>query len=542
MNRALRQDRIEHHLVKRLQAIIRQQKADIAILNNVINAVPGRFYWKDQQGVYLGANTRFIKTMPSIQREQHGVEDTVIGKTDEALFPKAVVDRYHKQDLDVMKTEQESTLEDTVLLPDGHTLIVQSIKRPLYGDTGEIAGIVGQTLDITPLKAAEKKRADEKNAIIHDLEYIVSHMPGYIYWKNKRSEYLGCNERLARFSHLNKPSDIIGKTDEDFEWGKQQADQFRQDDQLIMETGKNLITEYELDQKREDGQPLYVRTEKMPFYDQDGKVIGVLAIAFDITDQKALERQLIEEKNKAEQANRIKTEFMRNMEHDIRTPFSGVWGMANHLWEIEQDETKKEYLHDITQCAKELLDYCNSILDFSKIESGLLVIIDKKFVLEQLVDSVVKIELPAATYKKLQLKVSYDANIPPILIGDRYRLHKILINLVSNAIKFTKKGHIELNVSLIKKTKQSALVRLIIEDTGIGIPEDKQDYIFEKFSRLSSSNKGFYKGIGLGLRVVKNFMHDIDGEVDLVSIVGKGTQFICTIPFQLPLTNDFVEQ
>ncbi|WP_267256346.1 ATP-binding protein [Coxiella endosymbiont of Ornithodoros maritimus] len=127
------------------------------------------------------------------------------------------------------------------------------------------------------------------------------------------------------------------------------------------------------------------------------------------------------------------------------------------------------------------------------------------------------------------------------LIGDRYRLHRILINLLSNAIKFTVQGYVKLKVNLVRKTGKFVIVRFIVEDTGIGIPKEKQEYIFEKFSRLSLSNKGFYKGIGLGLRIVKQFMHEMEGEIDLISEYEKGTQFICTISFKLPLSDDFVE-
>jgi len=177
------------------------------------------------------------------------------------------------------------------------------------------------------------------------------------------------------------------------------------------------------------------------------------------------------------------------MEHDIRTPFSGVLGMATHLWEVEQDVIKKECLNDIVQCAKELLDYCNSILDFSNIESGLHLVTEKKFRLQDIVNSAVKMELPAAKLKQLSLTLDYDAAIPNVLMGDSHRIHRILVNLLSNAIKFTQHGHIKLSVALLPKEHSSVLVRFRVEDTGVGIPEDKKDYIFEKFTRLSLSNK-----------------------------------------------------
>jgi two-component system, OmpR family, aerobic respiration control sensor histidine kinase ArcB len=538
----LEKDATTDSYVEQLEKTIQRQQQEIACLKNVIECLPGNIYWKDRQGTYLGGNAYPNKKSGDVKPQVHFSEQTVTGKNDYDFFPKAVAEQYRKNDIDVMENQKELTLEESAILPNGDAIIQLSTKRPLYNESGQVVGVVGSNVDISDLKEREKSLIEKRDSAIHDLEYIISKMPGYIYWKNTRSEYMGCNERLAKASNLETPSDIMGKTDYDFEWGKDQAAQFVEDDKYIMRTGESLVTEYELPQTREDGKNLYIRTDKMPFYDNNGKIIGLLAIAIDITDQKELERILIEEKNKAEQANLVKTEFIRNMEHDIRTPFSGVWGMANYLWEQEENAARKEYLGYITQCAKELLDYCNGILDFSRIESGLLAVVDKKFELEKVVDSVINIEYPIAIHKKLELRTDYDKDIPKVLLGDRYRIYRMLLNLLSNAIKFTEEGHVELKVCLLNKTEKSALVRFIVEDTGIGIPDSKQEYIFEKFSRLSLSNKGIYKGIGLGLRVVKQFMHEIGGEIDVISEVGKGTQFICTIPFDIPLTNDFVEE
>jgi two-component system aerobic respiration control sensor histidine kinase ArcB len=256
----------------------------------------------------------------------------------------------------------------------------------------------------------------------------------------------------------------------------------------------------------------------------------------------AIEHELRQAKALAEQANVIKTEFMRNMEHDIRTPFNGVLAMASCLRDLETDVTKKECLSNIADSAQELLDYCNSLLDFSKIAAGMLAVLNKKFDFKKLIYAIIKIELPAAICKKLELKITYADNIPNILVGDYYRLQRILINLISNAIKFTAIGHIQLHVSLLKQNEKSVLLRIIVADTGVGIAPEHHEYIFEKFSRLNLSNKGTYKGLGLGLRIVKQFMQEMGGEIDLLSSIGEGTRFICTIPFELPLTNDFVTE
>lgn len=370
---------------------------------------------------------------------------------------------------------------------------------------------------------------------IHKLEYIIANMPGYVYWKDKHSKYMGCNNNLAKVSGLKNPSEIIGKTDYDFEWGKEQADQFVKDDREVMETRITHTSEYQLPVKRFDGNYLIVRTDKMPLYNEKGNVIGVLAIAVDVTDQKLLEKKLIREKEKAEALSQAKTEFLRNMEHDIRTPFSGIYSMTEILARQETNAEKKELLQIITQSAKELLDYCNGIVDFARLESGKWPILIKKFNFKNLLDSVITMESPPAKVKGLQLITNYHADVPQILIGDEYRVERILINLMSNAIKFTKNGFVKASVNIVKKdVKKNIILKISIQDTGIGIPKDKYVYIFGKFNRLTPSNKSPYVGSGLGLSIVKQLVEELKGKIDLISSQGKGTTFTCVIPFKIP--------
>lgn len=388
-----------------------------------------------------------------------------------------------------------------------------------------------------------KKLLKEKESEIFQLKSVINHIPGDVYWKNKEGVYIGINttgsNSLRKMNLLWKTEDIIGKTDYEL-YDKETADLFRKNDLDVMRTGVE-ITKEEVANLPSGDKKIHLST-KQPLYDEGGNVNGIVGNTIDITYLKKIESQLIEQKEKAEEADLIKTEFIRNMEHDIRTPFSGIWGMANYLWEQETDPIKKEYLGDITQCAKELLDYCNGILDFSNVESGAYTIFDKKFDLESLINRVMKVEMPAAKHSDLLFRNEYDQNIPKILIGDPNRVYRILINLVSNSIKFTHTGSVELIVKLLEQRNKLILIRFIVKDTGIGIPTEKKDFIFEKFSRLSLSNKGAYKGIGLGLRVVKQFMHELEGEIDVVSDSKNGTQFICTVPFKQPLTNDFVDE
>lgn len=515
------------------------------LVEDILYNLPGLIYWKNINSQYVGFNKNVV-TLSGLSREN------LLGKTDKELnWGKEEAEKFQRDDQEVMETGTVKITEYEIPIkrPDGNFMIVRTEKSRLYDREGNIAGVLGVALDITDQKILEEKLIKEKEKAqilsqdaFHNFEYIISRMPGYIYWKSAESQYMGCNNNLAKISHLDKPADIVGKTDEDFEWGKEQADQFKKDDEKIMMTGETLTTEYELPIKREDGHRLYVRTDKLPFYDKTGKVIGVLGVGVDITDQKILEKNIIEEKDKAEIANKIKTEFVRNMEHDIRTPFNGVWGLSTILWEKETDLEKKELLGDIVSCAKELLDYCNGILDFSKIEANTLPVLSKKFDLIHLVNGVINIEKPAAKQKNLLLDLACNSNLPKIVIGDPYRLSRVLINLISNAVKFTHNGYIHVKASQIEiKDDGRSIIRFIIEDTGIGFTQDKKEYIYEKFTRLLPSNQGVYKGLGLGLSIVKQFIEEMDGEVAVKSEPGKGTVFYCTFPFKLPLTDDLAE-
>lgn len=387
---------------------------------------------------------------------------------------------------------------------------------------------------------------DEQRAENFRLRNVIENLPGSVYWKNKDGIYLGFNsyslEKLySQGSALEtSPESKLGKSDYDF-FPKNVADEYRQNDLEVMKTGKELIKEEAF--TLANGKILIQLSSKRPLREENGDIVGIVGNTVDITYLKKIEEELRDAKERAEIANGIKTEFIRNMEHDIRTPFNGVWGLANYLWRHEIDSQKKELLANITNCAKELLDYCNGILDYSKNEFGSLPISERKFNIRKLIDSVITIEAPPARIKDLNLKLDYDDKIPQILVGDSYRLSRVLINLVSNAIKFTQRGLITLTVKLAKQQdKRNIIMQFIVDDTGMGIPQEKQDFIYEKFTRITPSNKGIYTGIGLGLRIVKQFVDEMEGEIDLKSEMGKGSSFMCTLPFKLPLLDQMVEE
>lgn len=388
----------------------------------------------------------------------------------------------------------------------------------------------------TEIEQLKQTIDDQKNQLFQ-LHSVLDNLPGSIYWKDRDGVYLGRNLYAAekmkaiKLEHHAVQSAVLGKTDYDF-FDKDIADQYRAHDLEILNTRKPLTREETV--TLPNGEVLVQLSLKRPLYDPNGKVVGIVGNTVDITH---LKQDLRFAKEKAEKADKMKLEFIYNVEHDIRTPFCGIWMLAQILAESELDPERKESLDMIAECGKELLDYCNGILDFSKLELGELPVMEKKFNLEALLDKIEKIQKPALKNKALEFKMDYDAHIPKYLIGDEYRLSRIMINLVSNAIKFTEKGRVTLKIALgkVDQTQNKAIINLRVEDTGIGIPPEHQDVIYEKFSRLTRSNTGKYKGLGLGLCAVKKFISELAGELELESEVGKGSCFTCIIPFKLPL-------
>lgn len=364
-------------------------------------------------------------------------------------------------------------------------------------------------------------KAQEEN-IQKNFDALINAIPGSFYCKDKDGVYLLCNKTVLEKGNLKIKEEIIGKTDYDV-W-PELAEKLTENDKVIIATGKTM--ELEETVILPDGKKMYFASVKMPLKDENGKSVGVIGNSLDITELK-------EAKEKAEKANIIKTEFIHNMEHDIRTPFNGIWALAEILYQEETDPKKKEYLGDIAQSGRELLDFCNVILDFSRIEMGVFPVFNNKFDINEVLKKAVHIEQPAIKQKGLNFILKQDPNLPQFVIGDDYRLLRILLNLLSNSIKFTNEGCISLIVNVVTIDKQKATIKFAVKDTGIGIPEDKQDFIYDKFSRLNPSSKGEYKGFGLGLRIVKQFIKEMQGEIKVRSEINIGTEFEFYLPFNL---------
>ena len=261
----------------------------------------------------------------------------------------------------------------------------------------------------------------------------------------------------------------------------------------------------------------------------------MVGISMDITDRKKAEASLVLEKINAEIANNAKTEFLNNMRHDIRTALTGIVGFSELLKNECNIEKIRVFTKSLYQSSNELLRFLNEVLESVQVGSGEIPLFHKRFSLNEILEKVISLHQSIALNKNLDLRLDLDPAIPHYLIGDPIRIYRIILELLANALKFTDEGQVRITTSLAKRFEQQLILKIAIEDTGVGIPLDKQSQLFVRFKRLMPSYEGIYKGMGLGLFIVKQFIEDINAEIELVSIEGKGSRFVCIIPLKIPL-------
>lgn len=251
-----------------------------------------------------------------------------------------------------------------------------------------------------------------------------------------------------------------------------------------------------------------------------------------------MEDELKLAKDSAEAADRAKTEFLANIRHDIRTPLSGIVGFSEILKAESKEQHTKEYADNLIASSYALLDLMNEVLEAVRVSSGEIPKLKRKFDFKALLDKVVALHKAKASEKKILLNAIIDQKLPQYVIGDKIRIQRIISELIGNALNFTPKGHVTLTVELAKIQKRNMIIRIKVSDSGIGIPKDKQQDIYLQFKRLIPSYEGLYKGTGLGLYVVKQFIDELNGEIYVKSKLGEGTSFTCLIPLQKPLLDD----
>ena len=283
-----------------------------------------------------------------------------------------------------------------------------------------------------------------------------------------------------------------------------------------------------------DGSERYLKSSALPVYDADGVMIGYRGTDHDLTAIKKFEKELREATHKAEQASHAKSEFLANMSHEIRTPMNGVIGLTRLMLKTALSDQQQEYMELIASSAGSLLRLLNDILDFSKMEAKKLALDKVEFDLREEVGNVLRAFGASAAEKELELAFDIAPEVPQLVVGDNGRLAQVLINLTSNAIKFTQRGEVVLRVVRQAHGPGVEVLHFSVADTGIGIPLQQQKHIFESFVQADASTTRKYGGSGLGLAIASQIIALMEGRLWVESEAGKGTTFHFTVRLQVP--------
>lgn len=295
--------------------------------------------------------------------------------------------------------------------------------------------------------------------------------------------------------------------------------------------GECIDSEYRI--RTLDDQERWISVRAFPIRDETGKLIRVAGIAQDITERKQAEETVRKAKETAEVANRAKSEFLANVSHELLTPINGVLGLTELLLLTVVTPEQREDLSAVKTSAESLLRVVNDILDFSKIEGRKIQLEQIEFNLRDCITRTKKALDIMAEHKNLNLMCVIEPGVPQTVVGDPDVLRQILINLIGNGIKFTERGEVSLRVNMVSKEVNEVILQFMISDTGIGIPVEKQELIFEAFRQADASLTRRIGGIGLGLAIVRRLVDMMQGRVWLESEPGRGSIFHFTTHFML---------
>ncbi|MBI5963575.1 MAG: PAS domain S-box protein [Chloroflexi bacterium] len=480
------------------------------LLNTLIDNLPDYIFVKDINSRLMMDNIAHRRLLGTTVLEE------VVGKTDFDFFPRELATQYIVDEQRIIQSgESMINREEPVVDPDGNQRWLLTTKVPLRDHQGMITGIVGINRDITERKLAEAELLREKKY----LEALNMESPVAIVVMDKDEKVVSINPAFEKLYGYTS-SEAVGVLLDTLITTEETRTEAARFSQEIMQGAIHGIVR----RRRKDGTLVDVELSGVPII-VSGERLGGLAIYHDITE-------LARSRREAEESNRAKSEFLANMSHEIRTPMNGVMGMLELALDTQLTHDQRDYLQTSLHSAEALLSLLNDILDFSKIESGKLNLDAINFSLRNAVEDVAYTLAKRAHEKGLEIACLIDPDITSSLRGDPGRLRQILVNLVGNAIKFTHQGEIIIRAETLEQTEHHATVHFSVQDTGIGIPYERQAAVFERFTQADGSTTRTYGGTGLGLTISKQLVEIMGGKIGLQSTPGIGTTFWFDIRFE----------
>jgi PAS domain S-box-containing protein len=488
---------------------------DLEILSFAARKSPSGIFIRDAAGGMLWMNEALENIIGYSFAELEGkiMGSTLVGEdTDLRVFESAVK---------AVKENRPYEIEIKIYKKDNTPRWVFLSNSPLFNEAGKVDRQIGVMVDITERKKSEEELTKLSLVASNTTSgVVINNSDGKVEWVNKAFENItGYSINEVNGNHLGDvlkgeltDVSIIQKTRE-------------------LSRNKQSF-EVDLLIYRKDGQPLWISVINSVIIGGDGNVDKYIEVIIDITAKKKAEIELIMAKEEALQLSRAKDMFISVMSHEIRTPLNAVIGMSHLLLEDNPMESQKENLSILKFSAENLMTLINDVLDFTKIETGNIEL-EKVYVdMRELIQSITTSMRYRADEKNIYLSKSIDTAVPLAVIGDRTRLCQILLNLVSNAVKFTDEGGINIDLKVIQETNKDVRIRFSVSDTGIGIAADKLNTIFEQFKQAEPDTTRKYGGTGLGLAISKRLIELHDSRINVDSVQGQGSTFWFTITFK----------
>lgn len=480
------------------------------LLRTVIDNLPDAIYLKDINGRKVLANKADIENIGA------SVEAEVIGKSDFELYDPETAERLWNDDQKVFK-QGISIINKEEIFNKGQKeqQWFLTSKVPLRNQQGDIVGLVGIGHDITSQKLATET--------IHKLNKGIEQNPASIVITDLNGTIEYVNPKFCEATGYTF-EEAVGHNPRILKSGELSPEAYKEMWQTISTGG---VWRGEFHNRRKNGELYWEQATITSIKNNYGEITHYIAIKEDISSRKMMESDLIQAKEKAEQSDKLKSAFLANMSHEIRTPLNSIIGFSELLDDEAFDvDQKHEFIRHIVENGNQLLTIISDILDISKIESGELIIRKTELPAKPFLDDIRALHLRKVEDKSLNFNFVYPAKITEVIIlGDQERLHQVFNNLISNALKFTTEGYIQVGCAVRKK-----MLVFHVKDTGIGIAPEHHAVIFDRFRQVDASMTRKFGGNGLGLAITKNLIELMGGKIWLESEPGKGSTFFFTIP------------